>query len=107
MKIGKEIRKFLDYELSHYKYYKRKAEKIQDGKYKASTVIKIADTLERIENVKQRLDMGELEVFNLYYGQNIKNTVKIIGELSISYSTFNRRINHIIEIASEEWGFDI
>lgn len=107
MKLDRRVKEYIDFELSHINSYRNEIKYADKAgaDYTGVAFVKLQNTVNAIERMEKRLSELERDIFRLYYIDGIRSIEKITEKVNVSYETFNRKRNHIIELAAEEFGF--
>lgn len=132
MKIDKRLYKYIEYEMYHYKDYKKEIQSMReeilegspspsDGQPKGTTAgnptenkaIKLSmsvgyaameKTVKGIDNALSLLSERHRKIFDMIYIKHRKDRYSMSDELFISYDTLNRNKNELVKTVGKEIG---
>lgn len=132
MKIDRRIYKYVEYEMYHYNEYKRNIETVREEIIESSPLppdgqprgginsdptqrkaLKLSmsvgyavmeKTISAIDNALSMLTERHNRIFEMVYIKKRKDRYSMSDELFISYDTFNRNKNELVEMVGRELG---
>ena len=111
MRIPMRVRQYIEFEISHYNYYKEILNQCSITPninvletHNPLAIDAMCRTVAAIDRALKYCDTLEHDIFKIYTSEGDCNTTKYSQKYFCSPETFNRRKTHLIELVAQELG---